>query len=371
MNTCAEENIRNFFKKCTVSTEIEFIKVKKYDYTNILDTLIYVVENNEEPVFDLTGGRELVLAAMGEVSARYNIPLIQYNVYDGRLVRVKNTAEISEPIRPRLDINGSVMLNGGAVVKPEEDDTVRNLTKGMKNDISKLWNICCENPQEWNRQTSTFSRLEMFTDENDKLRVTVNLSRYTKSDAETLFNPRVIERLIRYGLLSDFSKMKNLVTYRYKNQDVKKCILKAGNILELYTYMVACDIREANMEDIDDVDVSVCVDWDGEIHKKYSNVADIRNEIDVMLMRRLIPVFISCKNGEVHKEALYELDTVAKHYGGSIAKKILVATYVDNDENSRNFIIKRAQEMGITVIDSTDKMSREKFYERLEAAVMR
>ena len=88
-----------------------------------------------------------------------------------------------------------------------------------------------------------------------------------------------------------------------------------------------------------------------------------------MLAKKLMPVFISCKNGEVHKEALYELDTVAEHYGGKYAEKMMVATYVSSDANSRNYIIKRAEEMNIRLITDVDKMSYKEFLKRIESSL--
>ena len=43
---------------------------------------------------------------------------------------------------------------------------------------------------------------------------------------------------------------------------------------------------------------------------------ETKNEIDVMLMRGVVPVFVSCKNGAVKMDELYKLDTVAQRFGG-------------------------------------------------------
>ncbi|MBQ3225766.1 MAG: hypothetical protein IJB48_01775, partial [Clostridia bacterium] len=92
---------------------------------------------------------------------------------------------------------------------------------------------------------------------------------------------------------------------------------------------------------------------------------DTKNEIDLLVMRKLIPIFISCKNGEVHKEALYELETVAEHYGGKYAKKMLLSTYVDNDDSSKGYILQRACDMGISVLCGIHDMSKAEIKERL------
>ena len=61
-----------------------------------------------------------------------------------------------------------------------------------------------------------------------------------------------------------------------------------------------------------------------------------------------IPTFISCKSGrmEAHQTlyALYELDTVAKRFGGKYAKKVLVSAKALGE-----VYMERAAEMNIEV----------------------
>ena len=88
---------------------------------------------------------------------------------------------------------------------------------------------------------------------------------------------------------------------------------------------------------------------------------DTKNEIDILLTRDLVPVFISCKNGEIHKEALYELETVADRFGGRYARKFLVASYISTNEESRKYIIQRAKDMNINLICDVHSLTRDGF----------
>ena len=361
---------RRFFKKYALDVKTEYIKVNRFDYEGMCATLERVVKENEDVVFDLTGGGELLLTAMGAVGEKFNIPMIQYNVKRCSLVRVKNTQDIQEPERKTLEIEGCIALNGGAVVGKEKTICPDNINKPFVNIIIMLWQICSGNPQEWNKQTNSFSRLERFTDNYDSLRITFDMSRFPEEDRKSLFNDRIIKRLIDIGVFSEFKTKGDIISYRYKNANIKRCILKAGNILELYTFIVACEVMKKCPEEINDVAAGVILDWDGEVHDVKKNVTDIRNEVDVMLAKGLNPVFVSCKNGEVHKEALYELDTVSDHYGGKYSGKILVSTYVSTDAGSRSYIIKRAEEMNIRTITDVDKMSYEEFYKKLRIALL-
>ena len=68
----------------------------------------------------------------------------------------------------------------------------------------------------------------------------------------------------------------------------------------------------------------------------------MKNEIDVIALEGYTPIFISCKNGNVDKMAFYELDTVAKRFGGKYVKKEF-STGSEMNESSAC----RAKEMNI------------------------
>jgi len=82
---------------------------------------------------------------------------------------------------------------------------------------------------------------------------------------------------------------------------------------------------------------------------------DTENEIDVLLMHGMVPVFISCKNGHVEMEELFKLGTVADRFGGKYAKKVLVATAL-TDNISTQHLLQRAEDMGIRVVTELASM---------------
>ena len=108
--------------------------------------------------------------------------------------------------------------------------------------------------------------------------------------------------------------------------------------MELYTYISALECNY-----FDTCDIGVHLDWDGIIN---GWLPDVVNEVDVLLMKDNIPTFISCKNGRVDKDALYELDTVTQKFGGKYAHKIIISPQ-SNDET----LSERAREMGIDLVD--------------------
>ena len=134
----------------------------------------------------------------------------------------------------------------------------------------------------------------------------------------------------------------------YKNAQVKQCLTKAGQALEMTVLRAAMEAREADgTPSYTDAMTGVFIDWDGEIPSQGG--PDTENEIDVLLMHGMVPVFISCKNGQVEMDELFKLGTVADRFGGTYAKKVLVATAL-TDSISTQHLLQRAEDMGIRVV---------------------
>ena len=73
---------------------------------------------------------------------------------------------------------------------------------------------------------------------------------------------------------------------------------------------------------VGEAELGVVVDW-----YESDNVDTQDNEIDVVVMRRSIPIFISCKMRKPVSGDLYEVGFVASRLGGSRAKAVLATTY--------------------------------------------
>ena len=65
----------------------------------------------------------------------------------------------------------------------------------------------------------------------------------------------------------------------------------------------------------------------------------------------MIPVFVSCKNGCVETEELYKLSAVAEKFGGEYAKKVLIATALDERGSNADYLRERARDMNIRLVE--------------------
>ena len=217
---------------------------------------------------------------------------------------------------------------------------------------------------EWNRQCNRFqSYINSSYAHTNGLTVDIDL-KFIRNKKE-VYNESIINALLRKGLITDYSRIKNKISFKYKNRQVQRCLLKAGNALELYTFLNIGKIISENPDKISYAKTGVHIDWNGETHTPY----DVKNEVDIMVAGNLIPTYISCKNGDVYKEDLYELATVADNFGGVYSKKVLVATNIPETTSGKH-LLERAKEMDINVISNIDTISSEEFISELKTHLL-
>ena len=90
------------------------------------------------------------------------------------------------------------------------------------------------------------------------------------------------------------------------------------------------------------------------------------NEIDVILMKNVCPIFISCKNGKVGGLALHELETVSRKFGGKYARKALIIGPALDQTTGTMYFRQRARDMHIWIIDDVFRMSDEQLLSHLK-----
>lgn len=162
----------------------------------------------------------------------------------------------------------------------------------------------------------------------------------------------------RYGFINGLDDENDIVSFSFKNKQIRQCLTKAGTLLELmvYYYSTSAVDKHGNKR-YNDSAIGVYIDWDASLHDISDEEKDTENEIDVILMRGLVPVFISCKNGKVDDNELYKLNTVAERFGGSYAKKVLVASYFGKStESGRKYFKQRVTDMKIQLIENVHQM---------------
>lgn len=341
------QRYHDFFLKRGENIEFLFQSVNRNSLSDIVELLSDIVEEYEDCVFDLSGGEDLMLVAVGIVYHRYRDRGIQMHrlnlrsnmLYDcdcdGVVIPIKHL--------PVLSTEEIVSLWGGKVIyEDERAATTRCWDWGdeFQEDIRAMWRICRKNVRDWNAQMDTFA----FTD--------------------TVSPTRIVDELLKGGLITAMEQSDTLKVC-YKNEQIRKCLTKAGQVLELYITLLAMQAEDKNGDPVyNDVCTGVFIDWDG--GEPDSEEVKTENEIDVIMMHGLIPVFVSCKNGNVDMDELYKLNTVAERFGGRYAKKVLIANALGADSLFTYHLRQRAKDMKITLIENIQYLSEKEIQAKIE-----
>jgi hypothetical protein len=349
--------------------KIEFIckTVNKHNIDDIISLLSDIVKEYDDCVFDLTGGEDLFLVAMGIVCERYkqnNIYMHRINIRNGKIIECGQTDKTIEIDKnASLSVEDYIRIYGGKVISYETKPNGTfywEMNDDFKEDILSLWDICKRDVGLWNTQINVFEALESIANcNNELLTSTANIELLedyleTKGKKYICIN-WLVNALDDYGL-ARIKKTKSIFCVAYKNEQVKRCLTKAGQVLEMIVYLLSLEVKDKSGEYVYyDALNGVLIDWDGDIHYQ-DNYVDTENEVDVILMKGLVPVFISCKNGAVEMDELYKLHTVASRFGGAYAKKVLVATSLGKSEFSYYFR-QRAKDLNIRLVENIQELS--------------
>lgn len=338
--------------RCGVK-EVQFIPVTEYILEQVVEQIETVLkeecEQGNQCYFDLTGGKDLILVAIGILSERYQIPIHKYDIERDLLIGFHRESgeKINKKVAKqdiKLTLDDLIQMQGGCINYKKQKLYKDNLDdESFRTDIEAMWEIVKSNAIKWNAFSAVLKECNKYKMGPETIEVskrnwqsclTARKATISLDDVEKILNT-----LQNMKVLSWTKDSAGNIKITYKNQNIREVILDAGCLLELSTYY-----ERKNSGKYSDVRVGVHLDWDGKLDSKEK---DVENEVDVMALEGNIPIFISCKNGEVTPVALYELDAITRELGGKHAKKELVigATMTKVQRE-------RAQRMDIAVFDA-------------------
>ncbi len=309
-------------------------------YPALIKALERILATYPDCAFDVTGGQDEMLVAMGVLSRKYGIPMHTVDPAFHTLSPLDEGMAYPLPRSPRLSVSENITLYGGRITgsftPPPSTD--------FWADVLDVWSVAKQDCGAWN---TAISSLHHFVRPED---ASVSLSRETvenklsEKKAEALFF--VLHALRDVGALTEYAEDSTHISFSYKSYAVQYALEKEGTALELYTYYAAYVYPGRDNRLFTDGKVGVTMDWDNLMASYWKE--DVLNEIDVFLMRGITPIFISCKNGFVDADELYKLSVVADRFGGPYAERMIVLTQHRPDASFLN----RAKELSIRVIQN-------------------
>ncbi len=344
----------------------EHRKASRNNLMHNVQVLTEIVESERDCVFDIEGGEDLFLVAVGIVYDKYpdKIQLHRFNIHTNTICDCDADGNVCNTSRVELSVEENIRAYGGSIVLTTDEDGGCNFdyNEDFINDITLMWRLCVKNTCRWNEQTACLAKLCAESRNASGTRFEVNIGFITTVMKKKLTFVRqfvaFLESLESNGLITELAVIGSSASFAFKNVQIMRCLVSAGRLLELKVTVCAMKAIDKQGDKVyNDVRTGVSIDWDGSDVSPHR--AKVANEIDVMLMKGLTPVFISCKNGGFNVNELYKISVVAQRFGGKYARKVLIASQSVDDTPKGKYLRARADDMGIRIIDDFDRLSEE------------
>ena len=300
-----------------------------------------IIRDWPQCVFDLTGGKDLVLLCAGAFCECKQIPCYYIDAFHGRFISIQKCEDIKEKFcMPKLKAE-DILGAAGAGILGYGHFPLSLIDEEFEQDVFKVWDCIMQGPCRWGSVAGYFQAIFKNTDDTTlHYHMPITIASCTQTNIQA--DKRMMKKLAQIDILQDFHTDDQWIDFRIKNSLIKKCLSNHGIWLELYGYLCA---KQTNW--FDDVRTSLLIDWDGENKRDGT-----RNEVDIFLVKGTIPLFISCKMGAPTALALSEIKMLSGKFGGENAKIILLTASAVKAEN--HVLATRAKDMGIILLDRGD-----------------
>ena len=328
--------LKKYFEHRDCPVKLTFIPVSMVDAVRIERVLREVLESRPDCAIDISGGTDASLFAAGAASG--GTAVFTYSQKKNTFFEIKNAPFArSLPCTVRLDVESCFLMAGGMLLPGREDNArLRNRLE----DIDKLFQIYAAYRRVWNRQISYIQKVS--SSEPGVLDAEGALTEKAGNKHVTA-DPGLLKALAQAGLIADLSLNDDRVRFRFPDETVRFWLRDIGAVLELQVYR-ACLAAGC----FDDVVLSAVVNWEGGSSQRDS----VTNELDVVAVQGIRPVFISCKTNEIRTEALNELAILRDRFGGKGSRAVIVTSAIAT--RNRAVMRRRAAELNIEVIEWDD-----------------
>lgn len=300
-----------------------------------------------ECVIDVTGGRDLALVAAGYLMS-LGTEIIRYDAKN-KVFRTLSNGE-TRPAELNLSCEEVITVAGGTVYSNTHDLSFSDKEWEIINKIIRLY---FKKRDVWTKFVKYLQRISKKEGEKVGDRLWIESPATLNVDGKTFSaDSEILSALEKTGAISDFrfSHQNNKVEFKYKSSEIASLLVNEGVWLELIIYLTV-----KNSGVFTDSDTGVKFIWD--IPDGGNSLNDLlsdntpRNEVDVMAVRGIKPIFISCKTRAPINEDLNELYAIREHFGGELSCAVLATT---KHVESESPIYERARAMGIEIIHQHD-----------------
>lgn len=337
-----ETAVYRLLKSKNLKTTPRFYYIDTTNYELIYKTLKAVAKDYPGCVFDFTGGKDLVLLAAGIFCKENRIDGYYIDIATNRFCKVFGCDELAKYyFMPKFCV-ADVFSLAGATLLGYGHFPLSLIDAEFENDILSIWNTMMKNPDAWGGFVGYLQACSRFVSD-DCLMVNAKHTFKVNEQTTAVCNLPILTKLQELNIVKNLKTNGKFVEFRYKNILLKRSLSNHGIWLELYTYLCA---KQSGL--FDDVRTSVLVDWDNVENRQDTT----KNEVDVLLVKDITPVFISCKMGQPTALALSEIRIISEKFGGAFTKTVLMTA--SNLKKDNKTLWQRAKDLDILVLDKSD-----------------
>ena len=342
------ESLERYFEYRNCPVKVTVMPVSLLDAAKVQKQLQKVLETHEDCAIDISGGTDASLFAAGVICG--DTPVFTYSGKRNSFYEIQNAPFArSLPCDVTLDARSCFLMAGGTLLPGREDNEI---LKGKLEDIDALFAIFRKYRRNWRRQIGYIQAISssepgVLHAEGPKT-VRVDHGQATADEG-------MLQELAGAGLVRQLQITQDRVSFEFPDETVRFWLRDIGSVLELQVYR-ACLAAGC----FDDVVLSAVVNWEGGQTQRNA----VTNEIDVMAVQGVRPIFISCKTSEIRTEALNELAVLRDRFGGRGSRAIIVTSAPAS--KNRALMRMRAAELNIEVIELGD-LTKDRLIARLRA----
>lgn len=337
------QTVVRLFSSWGYRPEVQFRTLHKHDPWLIEKVLSDVCQKDPDCVFECSGGKDLPLLTAGICLHGRGIPLFYIDAGAGRFIDLGGCENLVPKFTlPHFHVK-DVLLSAGAKIGgyghfvPDLED------KKVSGMVSDVFQLVLDNLKAWG---GLVGYLQHVTRIHESTEGVLSFTAHKVIETENgilKWNPKLFSSLTEIGVYTDYGEDGDRIHFTYLNNTIKRCMMIHGLWLELSTY-----IALSASESFDSVKTSVVIDWDGGDRPS----SFTRNEVDLILVSGVTPVFVSCKMGVPQPQALYEIKLLATRFGGENARAVLLSAAPVRRESPS--IAMRAADAGVTLFDLDD-----------------
>ena len=331
-----QQKLAAFYRKRGWEPELIFVGTSLFEADRILRQLFTIEEKYPDCAIDVTGGSDAALFAAGMFAARKGVPAFTYSRRKNRFYDISG-ADFADDLYCDLtySIEDFFLMAGGTLLPGRVDNHI--LSQYLPY-FDPFFSCFLRFRHEWPTIISYIQRISPAEyGQIPPLDITGSYTVKGERGSRNSANEDALQELAQIGFIQDLTIIPDQqVSFRFRDVHTRAWLRDVGSVLELYTYKACVDAAIFH-----DVISSAVVRWDDVLGH-----GSVLNEIDVMVARGVIPLFLSCKACDIKTEALNELAILRDRFGGKGAKAVIVTT-----ESCNAAARHRAAQLGIAVID--------------------